>query len=110
MSVTTFQEAITADEIRDKARALGADLIGIADSAEINANPPDPDDPHIPANISDYDAGMVIVVGKRLSSGVTRIPRWDERHKYYNDELTSSSSRRSGSNWSCGWKPRATRR
>lgn len=91
MSVTTFQEAITADEIKDKARALGADLVGIANSAEINANPPDPDDPHVPANISDYDAGMVIVLGKRLSSGVTRIPRWDERHKYYNDELTMTT-------------------
>lgn len=86
--VDAFQEPITADEIKEKARALGADLVGIADSAEINANPADPDDPRIPANISDHDAGNVIVLAKRLSSGVTRITRWDERHKYYNDELT----------------------
>lgn len=89
--VTVFQEPITADEIKEKARALGADLVGIADSAEINANPPDPDDPRIPANISDHDAGQVIVLAKRLSSGVTRIQRWDERHKYYNDELTMAT-------------------
>ena len=86
--VSAFQEKITAEDIKAKARELGADIVGIADSAEMNANPPDPADPRIPANISDYDADRVIVVGKRLSAGVTRIPRWDERHKYYNDELT----------------------
>lgn len=86
--VAVFQEPITADEIKAKAKAFGADIVGIADSAEINKNPPDPADPRVPADISDYDAGRVIVIGKRLSSGVTRIARWDERHKYYNDELT----------------------
>lgn len=86
--VAVFQEKITADEIKAKAKVLGADIVGIADSAEINANPPDPADPRVPADISDHDAGRVIVIGKRLSSGVTRIARWDERHKYYNDELT----------------------
>jgi len=86
--VSVFQEKITADEIKAKAKSLGADLVGIADSAEMNANPPDPADPRVPSDISDYDAGKVIVIGKRLSSGVTRIARWDERHKYYNDELT----------------------
>lgn len=86
--VAVFQEKVTAAEIKAKARELGADIVGIADSAQLNANPPDRADPRIPANISDYDADRVIVVGKRLSAGVTRIPRWDERHKYYNDELT----------------------
>ncbi len=86
--VSMFQEQLTAAEIKAEARTLGADLVGIADSAEINKNPPDPADPRVPANISDYDADRVIVIGKRLSAGVTRIPRWNERHKYYNDELT----------------------
>jgi epoxyqueuosine reductase QueG len=86
--VAVFQEKITADEIKAKAKSFGADIVGIADSAEINANPPDPADPRVPSDISDHDAGRVIVIGKRLSSGVTRIARWDERHKYYNDELT----------------------
>jgi epoxyqueuosine reductase QueG len=86
--VAVFQEKITADEIKEKAKSFGADIVGIADSGEINANPPDPADPRVPSDISDHDAGRVIVIGKRLSSGVTRIARWDERHKYYNDELT----------------------
>ena len=91
MAITVFQEAVTADGVKAKARELGANLVGIADSAEINANPPDPADPRIPADISDYDADRVIVLAKRLSAGVTRIPRWDERHKYYNDELTMTA-------------------
>lgn len=86
--VSAFQEPIAAEEIKAKALSLGADLVGIADGAEMNAHPPDPADPRTPAAISDHDAGRVIVVAKRLSAGVTRIPRWDERHKYYNDELT----------------------
>ncbi len=91
MTVAVFQEPVTAAEIKAKAHALGADLVGIADSAEINAHPPDPADPRIPADISDYDADRTIVLARRLSAGVTRIPRWDERHKYYNDELTMTA-------------------
>lgn len=85
--VQVFQEPITAAQVKEKALALGANIVGIADSAAINANPPDPADPRIPANISDHDADRVIVLGKRLSAGVTRLNRWDERHKFYNDEL-----------------------
>jgi epoxyqueuosine reductase len=88
--VAIFQEKITADDVKAKARELGADIVGIADSAAINANPPDPADPRVPADISDHDAGRTIVIGKRLSAGVTRITRWNERHKYYNDELTTT--------------------
>ena len=40
-----FQEKITAAEIMAKAREFGADIVGIADSAKLNANPPDPADP-----------------------------------------------------------------
>jgi epoxyqueuosine reductase QueG len=83
-----FKEPITAEEILAKAKELGADLVGIADSQTINENPPDRADPRVPRDISDHDADRVIVVGKRLSAGVTRIVRWDERFKYYNDELT----------------------
>ncbi|MGE0736300.1 MAG: hypothetical protein AB7G15_06005 [Alphaproteobacteria bacterium] len=89
--VAIFKEKITADEIKAKARELGADLVGIADGEVMNANPPDPKDPRRPSDISDYDAGRVIVVAKRINSGVTRINRWNERHKYYNDELTMST-------------------
>jgi ferredoxin len=86
--VAMFQEPLTAAEIKAQAKALGADLVGIADGATMNANPPDPRDPRVPADISDHDAGKVVVIAKRLSAGVTRIARWDERFKYYNDELT----------------------
>lgn len=85
--VQAFQTALTADDIKAKARELGADLVGIADGAAMNENPPDPKDPRRPCDITDYDADRVIVIAKRLSSGATRLTQWDERHKYYNDEL-----------------------
>ncbi len=86
--VAVFQAPLGADEIKAKAKELGADLVGIADGATMDANPPDPADPRRPSDISDYDAGRVIVLAKRLLSGTTRILAWNERHKYYNDELT----------------------
>lgn len=88
--VAVFQSPITAQEIESKAKALGADIVGIADGAVMNENPPDPKDPRRPSDITDHDADRVIVIGKRLNSGTTRITRWDERHKYYNDELTTT--------------------
>ncbi len=88
--VAVFQNPITAEDIKAKARALGADLVGIADGQLMNDNPPDPKDPRRPSDITDYDADRVIVLAKRLNSGTTRISRWDERHKYYNDEITIS--------------------
>ena len=86
--VAVFQNPITAQDIKAKAKALGADLVGIADGQVMNDNPPDPTDPRRPADITDHDAGRLIVLAKRLNSGTTRITRWDERHKYYNDEIT----------------------
>ncbi|MDQ0314762.1 4Fe-4S double cluster binding domain-containing protein [Amorphus orientalis] len=85
--VTMFQEPLAAESVKEKARELGADLVGIADAAELNAHPPDPDHPKRPMDISDYDADRVIVLAKRLSAGTTKLTRWDERHKFYNDEL-----------------------
>lgn len=71
-----YRRPLTAAEIKDKARSLGADLVGIADGARIDTS-------HITA----LDGGRVIVLAKRLNDGVARIRRWDDRHKYYNDEL-----------------------
>jgi len=82
---------LTAAEIKAKARKFGADLVGIAAGATLDANPPDPGDPRRPSDITDYDAGRVIVLARRLSSGVTRIAAWGDRHKYYNDELALTS-------------------
>jgi epoxyqueuosine reductase QueG len=74
--VDFLKRSLAAGEIKDKALALGADLVGIADGAAIDAS-----------HITDLDAGRVIVLAKRLNEGVARIRRWDDRHKYYNDEL-----------------------
>jgi epoxyqueuosine reductase QueG len=86
--VAIFQAPITAAEVKEKAKALGADLVGIADGKVMDANPPDPANPRRPSDLSDHDADRVIVLARRLNLGSSRIPNWDERHKYYNDELT----------------------
>jgi epoxyqueuosine reductase len=83
-----FKQPLTAARIKDKARELGADLVGIADGAQLEANPPDPANPKRPSDITDLDGGRVIVLAKRLNHGVARILPWGDRHKYYNDELT----------------------
>lgn len=88
--VAAFKARLTAAQIKDKARALGADLVGIADGAALEANPPDPTDPRRPSDITDHDGGRVIVLAKRVNSGSTRIAAWNDRHKYYNDELALS--------------------
>jgi len=86
--VAVYQTPLDAGAIKAKARALGVDLVGIADGKVMDAHPPDPGNPQRPSDITDYDADRVIVLAKRLNSGTTRIRAWDERHKYYNDELT----------------------
>ena len=85
--VAIFRETLTAAAIKAKARALGADLVGIADGAALEAHPPDPENPQRPSDITDHDGKRVIVLAKRLSRGVARIAAWNDRHKYYNDEL-----------------------
>ena len=86
--VEIFRASIGAEELKGKARALGADLVGIADGKVMDAYPPDPRDPRRPCDITALDADRVIVLGKHYTSGTTRLSRWNERHKYYNDELT----------------------
>ena len=85
--VSAFKTPVTAADIKSKALELGVDLVGIADGEVLEKNPP-PDFPTRPSDITEHDAGRVVVLAKRYTSGTTRITRWDERHKYYNDELT----------------------
>ncbi len=87
--VTARRTPLIADDIKNKARALGADLVGIADGAVIDAHPPTIGTvaPH-PSAVSEHDASRVVVVGKRLNLGSTRLIDWHDRHKHYNDELT----------------------
>ncbi len=85
--VAVFQQPLTAETIKAKALALGADLVGIADGATIDAHPPQLSGALTPSDITTHDGGRVIVLAKSYGLGTTRIRRWDERHKYYNDEL-----------------------
>lgn len=70
------KKPLTSQQIKAKALELGADLVGIADGKSVDAS-----------HITELDAGRVIVLAKRLNEGVARITRWNDRHKYYNDEL-----------------------
>ena len=88
--VAIVKMPLTAAKIKARAKELGADLAGIADGALLDANPPDANDPRRPSDITELDSGRVIVLAKRLSSGVTRIKAWGDRHKFYNDELALS--------------------
>jgi epoxyqueuosine reductase len=81
---------LTAEAVKARAKELGADLVGIADGATLDANPPDPKNPRRPADITALDSGRIIVMAKRIGSGSSRIVPWNDRHKYYNDELALS--------------------
>lgn len=85
--VDVFQKAISAEAIKEKARALGADLVGIADGTVIDQFPPDVAGALTPRQITSHEGGRVIVLARHYGLGTTRLKRSDERHKYYNDEL-----------------------
>jgi epoxyqueuosine reductase len=75
--VNIFKRKLTAQEIKQKALALGADLVGIADGSKVGTR-----------HITEHDGGRVIVLAVRLQAGTSRIPAWNDRNKYYNDELS----------------------
>ena len=49
-------------DVKNLARELGADLVGIAGAATLNAFPPDPQHPQTPDRISPYTKSVVVVV------------------------------------------------
>jgi ferredoxin len=53
---------ITAETVKQRARALGTDLVGIADAAILNAFPPDPLWPQTPERISPYVKSVIVLV------------------------------------------------
>jgi epoxyqueuosine reductase len=75
--VNIFKRPLTAAQIKSKARELGADLVGIADGAAVDTS-----------HITEHDGGRVIVLATRVQAGSSRILKWNDRNKYYNDELS----------------------
>ena len=58
-------------QVKQLAKDLGADLVGIASAATLNAHPPDPKWPQTPERISPY-VRSVIVVAQRIPAGAFR--------------------------------------
>jgi ferredoxin len=55
-------EPITADGVKRRAKELGADLVGIASAATLNAFPPDPLWPQTPERISPHVKSVITIV------------------------------------------------
>src|SRR5438132_1348398 len=62
---------LTAEIVKAKARELGADGVGIADAAVLDAHPPDPAHPQIPRRISP-DIRSCVAFFKRIPAGAFR--------------------------------------
>lgn len=82
--------SLTADDVKAKARALGADLVGIAPGKILNRHPPDPKRPQTPGGITAEDSKSVIVLARRQLTGLGRLKGHDDRHKQYSTELVIS--------------------
>src|SRR5260221_14288938 len=57
--------------VKARAKALGADLVGIASAATLNAFPPDPRWPQTPERISPYCKSVIVLV-QRIPAGAFR--------------------------------------
>jgi epoxyqueuosine reductase QueG len=66
--------ALTAEQVKQKARELGADTVGVASAAVLNAHPPDPKFPQTPDRISPEIKSVVAIV-KRIPAGAFRTKR-----------------------------------
>ena len=62
---------LTAERVKAKARELGADGVGIASAAVLNAYPPDPKHPQTPERISP-DVRSCVAFFKRIPAGAFR--------------------------------------
>jgi epoxyqueuosine reductase QueG len=78
---------LTAAAVKARARELGADLVGIAAGAVLDAHPPDPGRPQTPSRITRADSRSVVVLARRLLVGLGRLRDPDDRHKQYSTEL-----------------------
>src|SRR5262249_23988035 len=77
----------TTAAVKAKGRALGTDLVGIAGGAVLDENPPAPARPQTPSGITSDDSKSVIVLARRLLTGINRLRGHDDRHKQYSTEL-----------------------
>jgi epoxyqueuosine reductase QueG len=75
--VNIFKRPLSAQEVKNKAIELGADLVGIADGKNLNTKA-----------ITEHDGDRAIVLAVRLQAGTSRIRAWNDRNKFYNDELS----------------------
>lgn len=62
---------LTASIVKEKARNLGADLVGIASAESMNRHPPDPKWPQTPDRLW-RECRSVVVVAKRVPAGTYR--------------------------------------
>jgi ferredoxin len=65
------ERELNAAFVKKRAKELGADLVGIASAATLNAFPPDPRWPQTPERISPY-CKSVIVLAQRIPAGAFR--------------------------------------
>jgi epoxyqueuosine reductase QueG len=65
------RDRLDAETVKSYARGLGADLVGIASAATLNAFPPDPRCPQTPERISAYCQSVVVIV-QRIPVGAFR--------------------------------------
>ena len=82
--------SLTAAKVKAKAKELGADLVGIASGAVLDKHPPDSKRPQRPSAITVDDSKSVIVLARRLLTGLGRLKGHDDRHKQYSTELIIS--------------------
>ncbi len=64
-------EPVDAAWVKARAKALGADLVGIASAKTLNAFPPDPRWPQTPERISPHCKSVIVIV-QRIPSGAFR--------------------------------------
>lgn len=63
-----MESTLRSDEVKEQARGLGADLVGIIDCHTLNTHPPDPTAPQTPHRISERFRSC-IVLAKRMPLG-----------------------------------------
>ena len=79
--------SLTTAAVKAKAKALGADLVGIARGDVLDRHPPDPARPQTPSRITPDDSKSVVILARKLLTGLNRLRSHDDRHKQYSTEL-----------------------